>query len=192
MKIVLISGRQGSGKTTLQEALIASYTRRNMIARSLNFASVLYEMHDAVREIGDRYKIPRTEPKDGPLLQLLGTEWGRNTKGANVWVDVMQTSLRQYLGQMDLQVIGDCRFENEFDAFPQALRVRLNCDEAVRKARCSQWRPNANHPSETGLDSYSMQRKFDVTINTADFPISQVVDIVDYHLQKNEWRTARL
>jgi hypothetical protein len=65
-----------------------------------------------------------------------------------------------------LVIIDDCRFPNEFEAFPEALRVRLNADEKVRKLRTEAWRENTLHPSEVSLDIYDIEGKFDLYLQT--------------------------
>jgi hypothetical protein len=190
MKIVMVSGKQGSGKTTLQNRLVGYYEQRGLIAKQLNFADVLYEMHHAVLEVLHRYMPPRDIKKDGPLLQVLGTEWGRNTLGENIWVDLLKQKIQQK-DYADLIVIGDCRFPNEFEGIPEALRIRLVCDELTRKKRCSMWRENTNHPSEIGLDGYEFTAKFDMHINTAAHDIHVILPLVLAQLDKNVWKVKR-
>jgi hypothetical protein len=165
MKIILISGKQGSGKTTLQKELYSTIERDGS-ALTMNFADALYEMHDAVLKVLHKYMDPRPIVKDGPLLQLLGTQWGRETIDQDIWVKLMRKRVNKVGQSITHVIVGDCRFENEFDAFPEALRVRLYCPEAVRKARCSMWRDNTEHASETGLDQYYLKNKFDLVLNT--------------------------
>ena len=189
MKIVLLSGKQGSGKTTLQKALIRKWNDEQTNSQSYlkkfafatNFADVIYEMHDAVLKILHRYWPDRGLKKDGPLLQVLGTQWGRETIDQDVWVKVLRSKIKrdfesdQYCG---LIVIGDCRFENEFDAFPDALRVRLYCPEKERKERCEMWRENKTHASEIGLDQYYLNGKFDLVLTTHKAGIDDCVERV--------------
>lgn len=67
-----------------------------------------------------------------------------------------------------LIIVDDCRFENEFDALPEALRIRLEAREEVRRLRADSWREDVFHPSETGLDKYCEEGKFDLVFNTED------------------------
>ena len=176
MKIVVISGKQGSGKTTTAE-LVAQRLGQfpNYFVNHLTFASIIYEMHDAVRAIGEKYGIEKNGPKDGLLLQILGTEWGRKTLGQDVWVKAVDKKIQsiaaEYISKDQLFngpeknmvfIVSDCRMKNEFDAFPMALRVRLACNEETRQSRCPAWRANTYHPSEIDLDDYESEGKFDV------------------------------
>jgi dephospho-CoA kinase len=159
--IICISGKQGSGKTTLAASLVNKYSGTHM-----KFATPLYEMHEAIRGVLQKYDYEMPK-KDGKLLQLLGTEWGRNTLGQNIWVSLTATSIRNLITQLErwhdkaFIVVDDARFENELEMF-YSLRdlnpewnvytVRLEADEETRKARADAWRDAVDHPSETGLD----------------------------------------
>lgn len=194
---VIISGKQGSGKTTTQNELVKVWQRQpGGRAITINFADVLYEMHDLVLNVLNQYWPDRGLKKDGPLLQVLGTEWGRNTVDQDIWVKIVKEKIIQLTIQNKhyenlLFIIGDCRFTNEFDLFDEALRVRLECHEAIRKQRCSMWRENTQHPSEIGLDGYV--GKFDLVFNTGDemMRTSDIVELINAQLQKNVWKEKR-
>jgi hypothetical protein len=197
MKIVMLSGKQGAGKSTISDALKEKWfelDHKNKV-KQMKFADVIYEMHDAIIAILEKYLPPRNLIKDGPLLQLLGTEWGRKTLGPDVWVDVLKARLSlipNYENDYSLVIIDDCRFENEFDAVPEALRVRLRAEEGERKKRCSMWRENTNHPSETGLDDYAIKGLFDVYLNTDSETVEHCVSVIFDQIYKNSWIDKRI
>lgn len=168
----MLSGTQGVGKTTTVKQLQADadkfyhYLGR---VKTLKFADSIYNIHNIVLDEMEKMTgVPRVK-KDGTFLQYLGTEFGRNGWGSNVWVDILKKQIEK-MAEKSLTplliLIDDCRFENEFDAFPNALRVRLHAPEEVRKARAESWRENTNHPSETGLDVYEKDNRFDLYFNT--------------------------
>lgn len=167
-RIFVFSGKMGSGKTTYEEKL------RQFIGKDycqiFKFATVIYELHDVCLPVLKEYGIiSRDVKKEGDLLQILGSEYGRQCKGENVWVDVTKRMVDQYLAKhsMNYAIIDDCRFENEFDAFhPVAHMIRLQAPRDVRKARCSAWRENDTHQSETGLDDYDRDLNFDYVLDT--------------------------
>lgn len=190
--VILISGKQGSGKTTLANALGA--TLQNELPKTycnqLTFASTIYEVHDSANRILASKGIKRDIVKDGPLLQLLGTEWGRKTIGENVWVDCLKgdvaNTIRSYEGKKGYEdahvvcIVSDCRFKNEFDGIEDAIKIRLECDKEVRMKRCSMWRDNDTHPSEVDLDEYSESGKFDAYFHTDKISVEDsVVGIVE-------------
>lgn len=187
--IILLSGKQGSGKSSIQKELSEQLRKRESnFVITLNFADILYEMHDAVLSILHKYIEPRKIVKDGPLLQLLGTEWGRNTISDNIWVyllkkkiGIMSLTLKEYKNAFF--IIGDCRFDNEFDAFPDkdlpnVLKIRLVASEDVRKIRCSMWRENSTHISEIALDKYYNENKFDLCLDTETCTVIKCVEVI--------------
>lgn len=175
--IILLSGKQGSGKTTLANRLLKALPGSKLI----KFADPLYEMQAACLPILKEYGLrPTTMEKDGELLQILGTEYGRKKLGENVWSDVAASRAATFhvFRKHDWVVIDDCRFENEFDAFPTAWRFRLECPKEVRQSRCSYWREADEHPSETGLDAYAADNKFYMTLHTGHMPIELCVKYI--------------
>ncbi len=161
--IIVISGKQGSGKTTQSRLLSYIAIGQDRVPRVFKFAEPLYELHQACLPILKRHGIrPEEMKKDGELLQILGTEYGRNKISQSVWIDVCRRHVKAWLelSPHHFAMIDDCRFENEFDAFPDALHVNLQAPTALRKERCSYWREDQTHPSEIGLDEYVRRGKF--------------------------------
>lgn len=180
--VYVISGKQGSGKTTLAEMLLKHLGPE---ARVYKFADILYELHNMIRNYMRALGIERPE-KDGPLLQLLGTEWGRNTIDENIWPKILYSRVEKDAAKIIL--IDDCRFPNEFDMTRETygkncLMVRLECPEEIRKARCPAWRPNTEHPSETGLDEYARLGKFDIYYETDKMSAEQCMSDLAKQIQ---------
>lgn len=59
-------------------------------------------------------------------MQTLGTEWGRNCMGENIWVEI---AIERCLGRKN-SVITDCRFPNEAEAIHRAggVLIRITRD----------------------------------------------------------------
>ncbi|MDX9730219.1 MAG: hypothetical protein RBT63_00475 [Bdellovibrionales bacterium] len=194
MTIVLLSGKQGAGKTAIQNKLLLAAGRAGFeAAYALNFADGLYAIHDIVnyglKELGI---VPKSK-KDRVLLQLLGTEWGRKVYGENIWVRMLKQKISDLrtLEQKALVIVGDCRFENEFDAFPEALRVRLVAAEHVRRARAISF-GDPHHASETQLDCYAYNGLFDMNLRTdGNVGPDGTVELILAQLQKSNWRERR-
>lgn len=177
--IIAISGKMGSGKTSLSNELLGT------LLNSVNykFAEVIYEMHNNIKEIARGYGIDFPD-KHRKLLQFLGTDLFRQDFGDNVWCDVMTNRIDKLFKNNTnaVVIIDDMRFESEFDCiknkYPKnSLLIRLECPEEIRKERVgSAWNPTP-HQSEFDLDKYSESQYFDMTFNT-DFHSTK--DIVTY------------
>jgi hypothetical protein len=91
-------------------------------------------------------------------------------------------------------IVADCRFQNEFDAFPEALRVRLTASEDVRRTRTNSWRENTSHPSEIDLDGYEAEGKFDLVFDTSTAERNtpeHCAEMILAQLQKQSWIEKR-
>jgi hypothetical protein len=125
---------------------------------------------------------PNSEKKDGELLQVLGTEYGRKKFGDDVWARVARTRVEKFndgtqnaFGE-EYVIFDDCRFRSEFDVFPEALRIWLECGEEVRKGRAEYWRTNTGHQSENDLRDYLT--RFDLVIDTELSTQDETLDAV--------------
>lgn len=204
--IISISGCQGSGKTKLSEGLKNYYPEIIVF----KFADVLYEMHDAILEVYNKRK-----PSNYPIIKLakqllpfIATDWARKIKTTDIvpiegmlWIDMTKERIRlQQAYDREVQmlsskyksrliVIDDLRFRNEFDAI-DGLKIRLECDESIRKERCSEWREHAiNHLSEIDLNDYVMAGKFDLVVDTGIRPPEETLKIVKEYIDVNINRT---
>lgn len=194
LDILIISGKQGSGKTTTQKIIQEQAQSHYDQIYTFNFADPLYQLHDIVREtLFRKFGIRPEGNKDGLLLQVLGTEWGRAKYGSDFWVGLMKTRVLEIQDKWEkaLLIIGDCRFENEFNAFPEALRVRLDCPQSVRETRAESWRANTQHPSEVGLDDYSFMGFFDLYFDTYIHDADHVSTMIIAQLKKQSWLEKR-
>lgn len=169
--IIGLSGYAQSGKDTLGSALVDNYgfTRyafadalKEMVYR-LN--PVVDQMENRVQDFVDTegWEKAKKNPEVRRLLQVMGTEAGRQVLGDNIWVDTVLNRV----GGRDV-VITDCRFPNEAQAVKDrggfVVRVRRAGVEAV----------NA-HPSETSLDDWS----FDMIVDNSG-PIETIPKIAEF------------
>lgn len=188
--IVAISGKQGSGKTTLAKSLVEKYKGSHF-----KFADPLYDMHNSIRDLLFTKYNYSMKVKDGKLLQLLGTEWGRNTLGETIWSDLTSRRIMSKIHDCDTYenkafiVIDDTRFENELDMFSyfkevsncHVITIRLEAGEEVRKVRADDWRPATEHPSEVGLDHRI--KDFDLVLDTSILGAKSIFSFVCAHIE---------
>jgi hypothetical protein len=184
--IIQICGKQGSGKTSLAKGIVdhINESMDGYVARHVKFADPLYSMHEKIREVCAYYDIP-FEQKEGDLLQLLGTEWGRKRKGPDVWIKALRNLILKMptmFGKKVIYVNDDTRFKNELAAFPGAFTIRLVAPSEFRKARAEGWRDNENHISEIDLDDVP-DAAFDLVLDTS---ISTKLETLNKAL--NAWR----
>lgn len=110
-KIIGLHGQAGAGKSTLAAQM------RLRGWDILKFATPVYDMADAMLRSAYPGKswekdevVPMLNVTYGRLLQLVGTEAGRDVFGPDVWVDHARARLQD---AGDLVLFDDCRFDNE-------------------------------------------------------------------------------
>lgn len=152
--IIGLSGYARSGKDTAADHLVNEYgfTRYSFAAP---MKEAMYRLNPIVHsdQIGNfRYKdlvdvygldtAKDSHPEIRRLLQVFGTEVGRDMFGENFWVNLALNSAKE-----DRVVISDVRFKNEA--------------EGIKAAGGEVWRinrigigPVTDHPSEIDLDGY--------------------------------------
>ncbi len=152
-QILAISGRKGSGKSTvvemLQGLLPMPYQHKLFAGPLKQMVGVMVGV-DPIRFEDQAFKLqpsPIANPDGGfytyrHLLQVTGTDFGRDILGENVWVDSLFAPYRPD----DCWLISDCRFPNEVKAVENRSGMVIRVE-----------RPGLAydpHPSETALDDY--------------------------------------
>lgn len=187
--LVLLSGKQGAGKSSIARALQFMLSRVGHQVAVMKFADPLYEMHDLCRAVLRRYGCDPFPGVDGRLLQLLGTEWGRNSRGESLWVDLFRKRAAS-LPESHIIICDDARFPNEMEGYDpkwRVARVRLVAPEEVRRQRAAKWRDATMHESEVALDGY---KGFDLICDTYDLSIDvvarSVCDVIGVSIARDE------
>jgi len=178
--IIGLSGYARSGKDTAADRLVNNhgFVRYSFAAPMKEAMYILNPIvgSDGIgpfkyKNLVDTYGLDKAKesyPEIRRLLQVFGTEVGRDMFGANFWVDLALNKI-----DVDKAVISDVRFKNEADA--------------IKKSGGQVWRinrhgigPVTNHSSEIDLDEYG----FDHIIDN-DYSVSDLNNIVDMLLSKN-------
>lgn len=177
--IIGLSGYARSGKDTAADHLISrhGFTRYSFAAP---MKEAMYKLNPIVHSdtIGEfRYKnlvdvygldsAKESNPEIRRLLQVFGTEVGREMFGENFWVDLALNSIKE-----ENVVISDVRFKNEADA--------------IRSIGGQVWRinrhgvgPVTDHSSEIDLDDYP----FDHIIDN-DYSVLDLNNVISMLLEK--------
>lgn len=143
--IIGLTGRKGSGKSTVAEILNNKFNYKTM-SFATPIKDMLMSMGLTEDEIYDpelkEKKIERFGKSPREMLQLLGTEFGRNLITDDVWVRVLEAKIEPD----DQIVIDDIRFPNE------AEMVRGKGGKIVRVTRAGQELGMVDiHVSEAGI-----------------------------------------
>lgn len=117
--LIGFSGPKGVGKTSLARAVHEVFGPGAVIA---SFAGPIKEMLGCV--IGARAMTNEKDSKPEELcgksvrhaLQTLGTEWGREMIGPDVWLRVCRSRWRSLRAHGDAVFVDDVRFANESEA----------------------------------------------------------------------------
>lgn len=152
MKIVGISGKAESGKTTfaniLREQLELSGKR-----------TLLINYGDFIKFIAKKYYFWNGEKDEGgrALLQHIGTEQGRNRVDENIWIDMVINIVEVTKNDYQVAIIADCRFPNEFDRWRERgydmMKIRI--ERLSHNSKLTE--EQKQHLSETALDNYNTE-----------------------------------
>lgn len=164
-RLIGISGKIGSGKTTLSQYLQTKYPdlkKRSFAERVREVLSIVANIPvEKTRTSEDKnVYLPEWEKTVGEMLQSIGTDAFRKEVHIDTWV----ISLFSEYTETDW-IIDDVRYVNEADGIRKhgGILIRLEGDPGNIRDNSSR---DLNHESETALDDY---KHFDVVINTDNF-----------------------
>jgi dephospho-CoA kinase len=172
MNYILI-GRMGAGKDTVASMLegrkpvafaselkrLATTLRSEGAEKTYAYAKTLFdeEPEDLLVALHTFAKTTKDSVKDRRLLQSLGTDYCRK-HDPNIWIK----ALKRRMEPNENYVITDCRFPNEFNAFPDFVSVHLVCDDENRHSRISLRDGVARDPVMEGIrDNHESEKYVD-------------------------------
>ena len=164
--VLLLVGKQGSGKDSLADHLIHKY--KQFAIEKISFAAPLKWMcRDLIKSFYDVdlpiefFYDPVEKEKERPphlfkgkpltiraVLQHFGTETCRNFLGPDVWVDAAMNTI--VCKHSDVYIVSDCRFQNEVSRF-QDRSDKFKTISLKINGRTSN--PLSTHASEIEIDS---------------------------------------
>jgi hypothetical protein len=117
-KLIALTGPKGVGKSTFARRIQAETTVLPRDIQIVSFAGPLKRMLFAILPAEAFFPEGKEDPKFGLcgktprfLMQTLGTEWGRQIIGEDVWVEAVKSQILASSAQTIL--IDDLRFPNE-------------------------------------------------------------------------------
>ncbi len=179
-----ISGKMGSGKDYIAENYIKKYIEEELKEKciTISFADMLkinlMVRHDI--KLNELYGGRKTQ-EIRKLLQIEGTEKGRNIYGEDIWIRYLEawSELHKSRG-IKYIIIPDVRFKNEYNFIKKnnGIIFRINSpnrnDKRLREEGDINYEIIKNHLSEIELDDF----KFDIIINNDnDININYMYDI---------------
>lgn len=118
-KVIGLFGPQQVGKSTLAGAMAGRFTN----FKREKFAGKLYELAETFYgTLPFDKEEPRPESGGKSLrefLQILGTEFGRNSLYDRVWVDALLRKVERNHAAGLVTIVDDMRFQNEYDALKE-------------------------------------------------------------------------
>lgn len=180
MLCILISGKIGSGKTTLAKALCKNFQQQGLFVIERTFADELK------MQCASELNIPielfySQEGKNtllnnnslGTYLQIIATR--EREKDQDHWVKKLIENLPPI--SIDILIISDLRYKNELNYLQQhnysQFIIRLQGDPGKVRQNSNR---NLEHISEIDLDDYT---KFDLIINTDEITIDDSVNKIN-------------
>ena len=171
MELIGLLGHQGVGKNYIAEVVLKDILpKKNTVI--LAFAD--HFKVDCICKHGASYK-KVFEKKDFPtrrLLQLVGTEEGRNKYGSDIWIKTLETWIKLLNSRgVERFIICDVRFQNEANWIKKLNGIIIKIDSDIRyHQRLVQETNNdlekiniiKNHSSESNIDKIS---NYDICIN---------------------------
>ena len=182
MKVIMMSGKSGSGKDAVANAFTTKLEAQNNKVLTIHFAdlvkfyAIIYYKWDGEKNEAGR-----------KLLQTIGTEMMR-TYEPDYWADIVAKFIDAAAGDFDVALIPDWRFVNEYERVCHynedvcAIRIeRYNLD-GTAYVNPSMTTEQLRHISETQLDKFA----FDYIIENREGleALEDSVDVIIEDLMK--------
>lgn len=191
-----ISGKLGSGKDYVVENFIVPKLKEACYKVAIvAFADHIKVNAAARNNLSIETMYGNKTPEIRKMLQIAGTEEGRDKYGSNIWIDTLDQwlTLRAMRDGTDVFIITDCRFINEVEwvtSQPGGFVIRIEAPDRnmVRLLAESESNPEIldsikNHRSETELDGYSFECVIDNTFANIGSVSNDVINVLSSKLK---------
>lgn len=175
MKVIAISGKAGSGKTTLAEALVEKLARHKTtnynVVVTEKFAKPLYQAQLEIQRI-----LGKAAEKNRDIL-IGVADIAKKVYGEEVFTETLQDNLKAHETMLDYVIIDDMRYGHELDMLYQnfdVLTVRLDAPVSVLDTRVGV-PANREHISETDLDNAMFDLYIDVNSKDQQEVLNEVI-----------------
>lgn len=159
--LIGLAGAAGAGKGSVASFLVAGGFGEIAFADPI-YAAVSAMTGISIEKLKDRNLKERPIPGIGKspreLLQLLGTEFGRNLISETIWIDLAMQAAERYASAGVSVVITDVRFDNEAAAIKQRGGAVW---KVVRNTPSCLDGEAAKHASEAGISARYIDRTVD-------------------------------
>ena len=180
--LIGICGLKGSGKSEIASRLSATLS-----AQRVRFASPLKDMLRALGLNEDEIEGPLKELPCDKLcgqtprhaMLTLGTEWGREMIGRDIWLDAWRRSALSHLAAGQNVIAEDLRFPNEHQALVEAGGIVLRVARPGVKI--------GNHESERHAASFEAHIEF---CNDGD--LDDLAEWIEFALPAELARASRI
>lgn len=170
---IALLGKAGSGKTELAKSIEDTHVKLSFATPVKELSMVLY--NTTAEFIGNPSRVSINHFTSGnksyfrTLMQVVGTEIGREYFGADVWVDAMRPAIEYHKEQGNPIVVDDVRFDNEYIMLEE-LGFKMIM---IHRPNLEQNDKTSKHISEESLDEL---RKLGLTIIENDSTLEELVN----------------
>lgn len=176
--IIAFTGDMGVGKSTAIKILSDHLYDKPLTL--VKFAQPLYDIQEyAYQRIEGAYKRPETFIKDRKLLQWLGTEWGRDSLSASLWVDVWKADAEDKLFKGYQVACDDVRFDNEAETIKSMGGKIILITSNKTHDRIDTSTGIKAHPSETGISRHLIDAHVDNNGTYEQF-VQKLIETFEY------------
>lgn len=169
IKIYILSGKSGSGKTQVADYIIDNYNKKNMKAVNLYYA---YYLKDYAKRILGWDGSEETKPRD--FLQQVGSELIKKHVNKNLVTSRLLDDIEVFSYFYDVIVISDARFIDEINLVKEKYSNAISIN-IIRNKENDLNELEKKHDTETSLDNFN---DYDYVINN-DSTLENLKEKVD-------------